>query len=77
MVKSKGLFDDYNSGDLTDYTEDGEIWRGTKQDLEYNIDLAISRGRADKETLEIMKELLEVCKPIITMEEYLEDDGGN
>ena len=74
MVKSKGLFDDYNAGDLTDYTE--SVWKDTKEDMRYNLDLAISRGKADKETLEIMKELLEICKPITTMEEYLEDDGG-
>ena len=75
MVKSKGLFDDYNAGDLTDYTED-QIWQDTKADLEYNIDLAISRGKADKETLEIMKELLDIFKPITTMSDYMEDDDS-
>ena len=52
------------------------IWDDTKEQLNSNIDLALKRGNADKETLEIMKELLDICKPIITMEDYMEEDHG-
>ncbi len=47
-------------------------WEETKESVKNSIDSLMEKGTVDQETLVIMKELLDLSKPI-TMKSYLED----
>lgn len=44
-----------------------------KDDVMYQLDEAIRRGNVDKETIELMKELLKGAKVRASMTEYFKD----
>jgi hypothetical protein len=47
-------------------------WDKTKSTVKSSIDECLSQGKVDKETLLIMKELVELYKPV-TMSSYIEE----
>lgn len=70
MVNTTDLIDNKPKEAVT------ENWSSTKSLVRRNIDQAIARGNVDMETLLIMKELLEACRPT-TMEDYLEEERSD
>jgi len=50
-----------------------KLWGTKKSELLNNINKAIESGNADKEVLEVMKELLEVTNVKISISEYFKD----
>lgn len=55
---------------MADYDE---IWNQKKSDILNGIDRLLEEGTVEKETLEVMKVLLEKAKVKRSMEEFMDD----
>ena len=53
---------------------DEDVWALKKMEILDGIDAAMEDGSVDKETLDLMKEILGSCKVKVSMKEYFEED---
>lgn len=57
------------------YDVEDESLRKKKTELSNNLDETLIRGNVSSDVLLLMKEMVDGLKPVITMEDYIDDLG--